>query len=279
MENHLVKVVQDNLYISTTDTVQPNILLRTSLFSAVSRRETGRVASDVTESFRGLEVFRVEGYESVKISGAQLNVQTDFKVWCGIVFAFSKYGYSSDTIEFSFVEFVKLCGYNSRRINSNLREQIKASLIRIQSQSVQFTRKDSKKLMATSLVLKASYDVDKDTVLLMADPDLWEVYRVDEQILISLKVLNKVPRSEVAQCLYLFLVSLPERPIPITLSRMRDRLNLGDVPNKEVNRSIKKAIQLLESIGYLKGSWTHFNGEAAYKIDVRDRNLLAYKEV
>ncbi len=274
MENQLFSAIEEKLYISATDSVQPNVLLRTPLFSPVGKKSDSRVANDLTEQFKDLEFFKLEGYDSVSVSGRKLNVQTDFKVWCGIIFAFSKYGHNTDKITFKFTEFVKLCGYEPRRFNQELRDQVGQSLERIQSQSLAFKTKDNSKLMATSLVHKAFYDTGEDIVTLVADPDLWEIYRIDRQILISLKVLEKLPRAETAQCLYLFFVSLPERPIPVTLSRMRERLRLK-MADKEVNRSIRNAISKLESIGYLQGEWVKFNGESAYQIHKRDKALPA----
>ncbi|EOX4795162.1 MULTISPECIES: RepB family plasmid replication initiator protein [Vibrio] len=275
--NQIINSIEESLYISKTDTVQPNVLLRTPLFVPVGKHKGTIVSNDITESFRTLELFKSEGYDSVIIEGKRLNPQTDFKVWCGIIFAFSKYGYDTDAINLPFSDFVKLCGYPSKRIDKNLRLQIEASLGRLQGQNIRFKRKDAKKSISTSLVLKASYDFDEDVVSLVGDKELWEVYRVDHQILVSLNVLQKIPKSETAQCLYLFIVGLPQNPLPITLSRMRARLLLN-MPNKEANRSIKKAIEKLESIGYLKGEWVQFNGEAAYLVHVRDRELLAHSK-
>jgi len=274
MENQLLNVLGEKLYVSDSTSVQPNVLLRTPIFTPVNKHGSRHSGAELTESFRNLELFKQEGYESVYIEGLKLNVQTDFKVWCGIVFAFSKYGYKTESIQLKFTEFVKLCGYKSRRINKNLRQQVEGALERIQSQSLRFRTKDAKKSINTSLLLKSQYDTETDTITLMGDSSLWEVYRIDHQILVSFNVLNKIPRAETAQCLYLFMTGLPKNPIPITLSRMRDRLCLN-MSVKEMNRSIRTAIKKLESIGYITGTWVKFNGESAYNVHSRDTELIS----
>lgn len=272
MKNQLISAISKDLFISETQTVQPNLLLRTPLFSPAVKNKGSSHEVDYTDAFRELSIFKKEGYDSVSIEGKPLNIATDFKVWCGIAFAFAKYGFDTNEVELSFVEFVKLCGFNSRNCNSVMRSRIESSLDRLQSQQIKFKKKGATKGMVTSLVLKASFDSETDRVKLLGDSELWEVYRVDHQILVSLMVLSKLPRSESAQGIYLFLVGLPENPIPVTLQRLRERLALN-MSVKESNRSIKAAISKLESIGYLCGEWVRFNGDAAYRISKRDKQL------
>ncbi|MCT8869523.1 RepB family plasmid replication initiator protein, partial [Shewanella xiamenensis] len=208
------------------------------------------------------------------VRGQRLNIETDFKVWCGIVLVFSKYGYSSNTVKLTFSEFAKFCGYPSRRFDKNLRKQIGDSLGRIQSQSLTFRRKNTEKAVHTGMLLRAMYDGEADIVELMADETLWDLYRLDYQVLVSLRVLEKLPRAEVAQCLYLYFTSLPENPHPVSFERLRERLRL-ETSKKEANRKIKIGIQKLESIGYLSGSFAVKNGEQYYLIDQRYKKLEA----
>ena len=264
----------DNLYSSSSASVQPNALVRTALFTPKSRKKSNDVGViDLTESFREITYFKKEGYDSVIIVGAKLNVKVDFKVWCGIVLAFSKYGISSNKITLKFTEFAKLCGYKTSRIDKPLRTQLKNSLFRLQGQQLQLQTKDSMKAKATGLLLTAQFDVAYDIVELMADENLWELYVVDRQVLISLNVLSLLPYSEAAQCLYLFFASLPADPFPISYERMRMRLQLN-MADKEANRSIRNAIKKLEGTGYLNGHWVTFYDESAYKITRRNKVLI-----
>ncbi|MGL4446176.1 MAG: RepB family plasmid replication initiator protein, partial [Shewanella sp.] len=116
-----------------------------------------------------------------------------------------------------------------------------------------FRRKNTEKAVHTGMLLRAMYDGEADIVELMADETLWDLYRLDYQVLVSLRVLEKLPRAEVAQCLYLYFTSLPENPHPVSFERLRERLRL-ETSKKEANRKIKTGIQKLESIGYLSGS-------------------------
>ncbi|MGL4894459.1 MAG: RepB family plasmid replication initiator protein, partial [Shewanella sp.] len=67
-----------------------------------------------------------------------------------------------------------------------------------------FRRKNTEKAVHTGMLLRAMYDGEADIVELMADETLWDLYRLDYQVLVSLRVLEKLPRAEVAQCLYLY---------------------------------------------------------------------------
>ncbi|EJI6690819.1 RepB family plasmid replication initiator protein [Vibrio parahaemolyticus] len=277
-ENKLLSVISDNLSISNSHSIQPNILIRTPLFVPIARnsnKETSTLTKhDVSSEFRGISLYQREGYEYASIKGEKLNVRTDFRVWCGVIFAFSKYGYNTDCITMKLSEFTKFCGFSTQMLNAAFRKRIQESLERIQSQTVSMSTRDGKKATATSLLKKFIYDTDRDEILLEGDPELWELYRIDRQILISMKTLSKIPRAETAQCLYLFLASLPNDPIPVTMSRIRERLSLN-MSNKEANRSIKNAIKTLEKIGYLEGKETEWNGEWAYQITDRNRALTS----
>ncbi|EJG1355502.1 hypothetical protein IB299_22535 [Vibrio parahaemolyticus] len=277
-ENKLLSVISDNLSISNSHSIQPNILIRTPLFVPIARNSNKDVSTltkhDVSSEFRGISLYQREGYEYASIKGEKLNVRTDFRVWCGVIFAFSKYGYNTDCITMKLSEFTKFCGFSTQMLNAAFRKRIQESLERIQSQTVSMSTRDGKKATATSLLKKFIYDTDRDEILLEGDPELWELYRIDRQILISMKTLSKIPRAETAQCLYLFLASLPNDPIPVTMSRIRERLSLN-MSNKEANRSIKNAIKTLEKIGYLEGKETEWNGEWAYQITDRNRALTS----
>ncbi|MEL4373184.1 replication protein RepA, partial [Shewanella xiamenensis] len=104
-ENALLPIpVTENLYsgklltISSTTSVQPNVLLRTGVFTPVGRRTNANdvKAQDLSNDLVSLDLCQKEGYDLVTVRGQRLNIETDFKVWCGIVLVFSKYGYSSN---------------------------------------------------------------------------------------------------------------------------------------------------------------------------------------
>lgn len=266
------------LTINSNASVQPNVLLRTGVFTPVGRRTniSDIKSQDLSQDLVHLDLCKREGYDSVTVKGQRLNIETDFKVWCGIVLVFSKLGYSSNTVRLSFAEFVKDCGYPSRRFDKNLRRQIGESLERIQSQSLSFRRKNTVKAVHTGMLLRAMYDGEEDLVELMADETLWDLYCLDYQVLVNLRILEKLPRAEVAQCLYLYFTSLPNKPHPVSFERLRDRLRL-ETTKKEANRKIKAGIRKLESIGYLTGSFAVKNGEQYYLIDQRYKKLEAAK--
>jgi len=271
-ERFLPSVLSNELYSSLSSSPQPNALIRTALFTPKARKKINAIEHlDVTDAFSEIEYFGKEGYDTATIHGARLNVQTDFKIWCGIVFAFSRYGINSNKVTIKFTEFAKLCGYRSNRFNKPLRDQLDKSLDRLQSQKIRLKTKNTMKSVSTGLLLKAEFDIKADTITLMGDENLWELYTIDYQVLISLSVLTKLPNSEAAQCLYLFFASLPQNPLPVSLGRMRKRLQLN-MAIKEINRSIKNAIKKLEDTGYLTGVWVTFHDEKSYQITSRNKN-------
>lgn len=114
------------LDVNSTSTVQPVALMRLGLFvptlksTSVSKANRKNV-TDATEELVQLSIAKSEGYTDVKITGSRLDMDTDFKVWLGIIRSMSEYGVKSDTLELSFVEFVKMCGFDSRRSNKKMR--------------------------------------------------------------------------------------------------------------------------------------------------------------
>ncbi len=66
----------------------------------------------------------------------------------------------------------------------------------------------------------------------------------------QLKAINALKRRESAQVLYTFIESLPRDPAPISLARLRARLNLKS-PVFSQNQTVRRAMEQLREIGYL----------------------------
>ncbi|MGI1988622.1 RepB family plasmid replication initiator protein [Shewanella glacialipiscicola] len=261
-----------NLTINSVSTVQPNILLRAGIFVPEGKRCSVKHQNlDLSGELSRMEIARIEGYDQVEISGPRLNMMVDFKVWCGIVWALNKYGFNTELISLPFTEFARMCGYSSKRMDAPLRERIHISLKKLRSQTISFKRGSKyDKSLNTGLILKASFDATEDRVTFLADSSLWELYLIDHQVLLSMRVIDRVPRNQTAQCLYIYLQSLPMNTGPITFARMRERLQLTVDSVKEENRLISKNIQLLMEIGYLKGFvFTRKDGERCLQIEER----------
>ncbi|CHD18021.1 RepFIB replication protein A [Salmonella enterica subsp. enterica serovar Typhi] len=62
--------------------------------------------------------------------------------------------------------------------------------------------------------------------------------------------INELSRKESAQALYTFIESLPPDPAPISLARLRARLNLTSRTITQ-NATVRKAMEQLREIGYL----------------------------
>lgn len=247
-------------------TVQPVALLRLSVFTPVSPKDKGKrdFLIDATEELSSLEVARQEGYTDIKIRGAKLSMSTDFKTWVGIVSAFSTYGFESEKITLPFTEFAKMCGIKSADLNLRSRKRFNESLYNIASVTVRFTTHDGKKNLVTHLVQRAELDMEKDTVELIGDKSLWELYRYDHKVLLGLKALSELSRKEAAQSLYIYFESMPNGTLFISMKRLRERLSM-ESPVKRQNQIIRGALEDLKKIGYLdfqelkKGREIQFN--------------------
>ncbi|HGA6477144.1 TPA: RepB family plasmid replication initiator protein [Salmonella enterica subsp. enterica serovar Saintpaul] len=268
---------KDYMLVPSDDkSVQPRALLRLSVFTPVAPKERGKrdFLIDASEELSTLEIARREGYTKIRIKGAKLNMSTDFKAWIGIVSAFSKYGFESEKITLSFSEFGRMCGLRPTDLNGRARARLKESLFNIASVTLAFTTKDGTKNMVSHLVQKAKLDENEDVVELLGDKDLWELYRWDHKILLSLKPLSNLARKEAAQALYVYLESLPSNtgPLFMTMKRFRERLSL-DSPVKTQNQTIRKALADLEKIGYLEYKEVKKGREIQFTILARRPNL------
>jgi len=242
---------------NNNNTVQPVALMRLGLFvptlKSTSHRKNNAMSSmDVTNELKQLSIVKSEGYENIKITGARLDMDNDFKTWVGIIHAFAKHKVLDSKVTLPFVDFVKLCGIPSARSSQKLRDRLEASLARIATNTLQFSNKEGE-LYVTHLVQSAKYSVKNDTVEIQADPKIFELYQFDKKVLLQLRAINELARKESAQALYTYIESLPSDPAPISMSRLRARLNLTSRPITQ-NATVRRAMEQLKNIGYLEYS-------------------------
>ncbi|EIW9060395.1 TPA: DNA replication protein, partial [Klebsiella pneumoniae] len=102
-----------------------------------------------------------------------------------------------------------------------------------------------------------------------AEPKLFELYHMDRRVLLRLKAIDALQRKESAQALYTYIESLPQNPAPISMKRMRDRLNLTSNVYTQ-NHTVRKAMEQLRDIGYL--DYTEFKRGRATYFSVHYRN-------
>lgn len=254
-----------NLVPNSNNTVQPVALMRLGLFvptlKSTARGRKGQMTTmDATSELKQLSLVTSEGFENIQITGARLDMDNDFKTWVGIIHAFTKYKVIGDKVHLPFVEFAKLCGIPSSRSSAALRKRIDASLKRIVTNTLSFTSKD--KAYHTHLVQSAYFNVKEDIVILQADPKLFELYQFDRKVLLQLQAINELARKESAQALYTYIESLPQDIKPLSMARLRARLNLTSRPITQ-NATVRKAMQQLKDIGYL--DYTEFHrGRSVY---------------
>lgn len=252
---------------NANNTVQPVALMRLGVFvptlkSLRNSKKNTLSTTDATEELTRLSLAKAEGFDKVEIIGPRLDMDNDFKTWVGIIHSFAKHKVIGDKVQLSFVEFVKLCGIPSSRSSKKLRERISPSLKRIAGTVISFTSQT--KEYTTHLVQSAYYDTEKDIVILQADPRLFELYQFDRKVLLQLKAINALKRRESAQALYTYIESLPKNPAPISIARLRARLNLKS-PVFSQNQTVRRAMEQLKEIGYLdytelqRGRSVYFN--------------------
>jgi len=260
---HLVDVLSISsggrkLTPSSHSTVQPVALMRLGLFVPTLKRKGKQVESvsiDASKELSELEIAQSEGYTDIRISGPRLSMETDFKVWVAIIISFSKYGASSNTIELPFTQFASFAGYPDKEKTTVLRKRIADSLTRLRGTTITLSTKNMSKHTVTGLLQRGQYDVEADTIRLQADESLWELYRIDNQVLLQMFVLRKLANKGSAQALYTFIESLPQRPVPLSFARIKKRLMLTSSEAQQ-NRTIKKAIEDLQLSGYLDATVT-----------------------
>ena len=115
----------------------------------------------------------------------------------------------------------------------------------------------------------AYLDINEDIVEIKAEPKLFELYHMDRRVLLRLKAIDALQRKESAQALYTYIESLPQNPAPISMKRMRDRLNLTSNVYTQ-NHTVRKAMEQLRDIGYL--DYTEFKRGRATYFSVHYRN-------
>ncbi|PHM69536.1 replication protein RepA [Xenorhabdus sp. KJ12.1] len=266
---------------NTNNTVQPVALMRLGLFvptlKSTNRSKRNLMASmDATDELKQLSLAKSEGYTNIKITGERLDMDNDFKTWVGVIHSFAKHKVIGDKVTLKFVDFIKLCGIPSSRSSKRLRERLDESLRRIVSTTLSFT--NDTKAYHTHLVQSAYYDMQKDTVTLQADPKIFELYQFDHKVLLQLRAINELSRKESAQALYTFIESLPSNPAPVSLARLRARLNLKSRVNTQ-NATVRRAMEQLKEIGYLDFTETKKGNSVYFMIHERTPKLKKNKVI
>ncbi len=259
-------------------TVQSIALMRLGLFvpspKSVGRqnREYKTVGFDATKELQTLSLMESEGFTNISIVGERLNMSVDFKTWMGIIRTYANHPINNDTISLKFTEFLKLCTPENYRSSTASRKRIDASLRRLASVTLSFTSNNTSKVYTTHLVQSALLDPESDQVVLQVDPKIFELYQYDHKVLMQLKAIKELAKKESAQALYTFIESLPPNPIPISLTRLKNRLNLKTRANSQ-NATVRKALEELASIGYLKYTEIKKDGKVYFQIHKRDPDL------
>ncbi|MDF7662937.1 replication initiation protein [Erwiniaceae bacterium L1_54_6] len=247
-------------YISSTSnkSIQPLSLLRLSVFSPVGlieKKSVGNRSMDASEEFRNLEIVNKEGYNKVTINGPKLDMDTDFRTWVAIISALTHTEMKEGKVTLPFTEFARLCEFNSRQVNKNLKERIAKSLRKITQTSIHVYKEDGEDIVSatTHLINFSKVDTAKNQVIIEYNPGLRDLYNIDLKRVLKLKVFPAIKRNEVAKAIYTFLEGLPNVPNKVqivTFERIQERLNMRSEPRKQL-MIVRKAMKLLEEVKYL----------------------------
>lgn len=292
IEEDVLDLHTGDLTPNSNNTVQPIALMRLGLFVPTlkgtknsKRNKSNEI--DASKELVQLEVARSEGYSNIKITGPRLDMDHDFKTWVGVVRSLAEYGESSGRVELSITKFAKFCGYPSSQIRKTLRERLTNSLLKIMRTTLSFQRVYEEKnvdgsnkisLLMMHLINSVDYNEKKNTIIFHAEPKLSELYRFDHKVLLQLKVINELPRKETAQALYTFIESLPTKPAPISLARLRARLNLSTSNVSSQNQTIRNGLKSLKALGYLDYSEIKRGRSVYIQIHHRNPKLKAISE-
>jgi hypothetical protein len=89
--------------------------MRLNVFVPSSRPAKGtRTSIDATSVLKDLEFSRREGYDDIRITGERLSMAIDFKVWVGIIEAFSKYGLKPTALSLLFMSLLECAALSLR---------------------------------------------------------------------------------------------------------------------------------------------------------------------
>lgn len=267
-----------HLVPNSKQSIQPKSLLRLGVFVPTVKDGSDPMARghviDATTELCRLSSIAGEGYEKISIFGPRLDMDTDFKVWLGIVDTLANTFLEPDgTVRVNFIDFAFSCGLATKRVDSRLRKRFSDSLTRIQHTHFQFIKNstvEGKKVkIDMSLVSTSYYDEGTDEVIIRPNPDLNTLYRVDGKTRLYLKILKTLSRKESAQALYHYLVELPDHFYRIGFDRLRERLQLTSHKGAQ-NATIKKALEQLDEAGFLK--YTIEKNRGDYVLVILSRN-------
>lgn len=253
-------------------------LKSTNKASLANKKGIAKNTVDASADLRHLTVVRSEGFDNVTISGPRLDMDTDFKIWVGIISVLTDNAMTVDgkgQISLSFSDFAKRCGYPRARMKAELREKIKGSLKKIMSTIVEFSKDkgtDTEKTKLVQLMGESTIDIANDIAILTPSASLKELYASEYRVLLKMKALKKLSRKESAQALYLFFEGLPTNPVPVKIDRLRQRLNLNSRPALQ-NATIRKALEQLSEIGYLEYQELKSGRDIAFHIIKRNPTL------
>ncbi|EJK6171531.1 TPA: RepB family plasmid replication initiator protein, partial [Escherichia coli] len=196
-----------------------------------------------------------------------------FKVWVGITSALFDYAPDDDgIITLPFSEFADRCGYPRKRLSKAFRKSIDDSLTRIQQTVVKFrfpAAKGHLNNINVNLLAYSSLNTELDVIEIQPQKQLSELYYVDYKRILKLKMLDKLGRKETAKVLYTFFEALPANPAPVSIERLRARLNLKSSVSVQ-NSVIRKAMKDLEAIEYLKFSEIKNGRKIGFQIHKRN---------
>ncbi|EHE8377155.1 RepB family plasmid replication initiator protein, partial [Salmonella enterica] len=75
------------LTVNSNNTVQPVALMRLGVFvPKPTKNQADNNEIDASKVFSQLEIAQAEGYDNIKITGPRLDMDTDFKVWIGVIY-------------------------------------------------------------------------------------------------------------------------------------------------------------------------------------------------
>lgn len=137
--------VNNKLTVTSKATVQPVALMRLNVLFLQAGLQGHQNINRCDLCSQDLEFSRREGYDDIRITGERLSMAIDFKVWVGIIEAFSKYGLKPTALSLLFMSLLE-CAALSLRDSIPVLEKYFRSFDQIRGKTITFTRSDSEGL-------------------------------------------------------------------------------------------------------------------------------------
>lgn len=229
-------------YVANDKRIIPNDLIRSSLFTVSNHNKPREYIKD-----RNLYTF---GATKIAYTGEELR-QDDEDVWLQIIYLFSRN--ESDYIEFMPYSLLRELAWPAR---TQYCEKLKSSITRMSATNVCISNDEVQAGLSISLVRKFMWKQDNGSKLkqwrVWLEPEIVKLFdgmKYSKIMWEQRKILNPL-----AKWLHAYYSSHAE-PFPVKVATLRDACGSKMKTEKHFKAALRRALQDLVSIGFLREYW------------------------